>query len=147
MHWKEQYQHCVNCYEMFDVRESEARKTTARLTEFGDVNVGSARGPRMATSDNDGDTSDSVTEPNGPSGDCVYHDGYLNVDDEEDQWADHDEDCHGTIDSMELRKEYPEKYVWDCCDDIGNVPGCKRNWHQQGPKLRYYAQLQKADGM
>ena len=45
----------------------------------------------------------------------VHHPGELEPDYDEDCWADHDEECHGDIDSNELRREYPDGYIWDCC--------------------------------
>lgn len=36
-----------------------------------------------------------------------------------DFWADHDEDCHGPIDTQENRRDHPEGFQWDCCDTSG----------------------------
>ncbi|KAK5938109.1 hypothetical protein PMZ80_009698 [Knufia obscura] len=127
--WKDRYVHCVNCYEMFDVVENERSKNIVH-----------------EELELDGE-SDANASSHNHYGNCIYHDGYLEVDDESDFWADHDEDCHGTIDSMELRKEFPEGYTWDCCGESGDAEGCKRKWHQAGSVLKYYAQLQKADGI
>jgi hypothetical protein len=53
------------------------------------------------------------------------------VDDESDIWADHDEDCHGIIDSEEMRKEFPEGFRWDCCDQAGDGErGCSYARHE-----------------
>jgi len=49
--------------------------------------------------------------------------GEMYADDEGDFWADHDEDCHGVID--DLKDEYPEGFIWDCCDKHGDEPGCR----------------------
>ncbi|KAH7014231.1 uncharacterized protein B0I36DRAFT_369210 [Microdochium trichocladiopsis] len=51
-------------------------------------------------------------------------------DDEGDFWADHDEDCHGIIDSKELREEYPDGYLWTCCGETGSHPGCQIGPHK-----------------
>ena len=40
-----------------------------------------------------------------------HHPGDLEPDFEDDSWADHDEECHGTIDSNWCRREYPDGYV------------------------------------
>lgn len=40
----------------------------------------------------------------------------MEVDDDSYVWADHDESCHGTIDSDFCRKEYPAEFTWTCCD-------------------------------
>ncbi|KAJ4397843.1 hypothetical protein N0V93_002080 [Gnomoniopsis smithogilvyi] len=60
---------------------------------------------------------------------CRYHSGSLEVDDSDDGWADHDEDCHGTIDTDEMRMEFPEGFVWDCCGKPGYRLGCTRGYH------------------
>ncbi|CAI6340737.1 unnamed protein product [Periconia digitata] len=52
---------------------------------------------------------------------CAWHAGDLEPDYEAEFWADHDEDCHGVIDSDELRKEYPEGYTWSCYEQRGDV--------------------------
>lgn len=59
--------------------------------------------------------------------------GELEVDHEGDFWADHDEDCHGTIDTAEMRVEYPEGFIWDCCDELGDSEGCTVGKHEADP--------------
>ena len=56
-----------------------------------------------------------------------YHPGSLEVIDEE--WPDHDERCHGRIDTKTNRTEYPEGFGWSCCGQQGTFSeGCtKRN--------------------
>ncbi|KAL8364875.1 hypothetical protein RB595_003926 [Gaeumannomyces hyphopodioides] len=66
---------------------------------------------------------------------CVWHDGETEPDHDGDFWADHDEDCHGTIDSEWARKEFPEGFIWNCCDEIGaDAEGCQIGAHV--PKSR-----------
>ena len=56
-----------------------------------------------------------------------------------DFWADHDEDCHGEVDTDQMRKESPHGFIWTCCNIHGgggvelgkkepeeNVEGCNR---------------------
>ncbi|KAK0648528.1 hypothetical protein B0T16DRAFT_491305 [Cercophora newfieldiana] len=65
---------------------------------------------------------------------CRYHNGYLAPDYDSDFWADHDEDCHGTIDSDFCRKAYPGGFVWDCCDAHGDEEGgCRMSRHEADP--------------
>ncbi|PNP56209.1 hypothetical protein THARTR1_03734 [Trichoderma harzianum] len=64
---------------------------------------------------------------------CVYHDGELEVYEDDDFWADHDEDCHGIIDSDEMREEFPEGFKWSCCNETGEAKGCQRGRHQADP--------------
>lgn len=61
---------------------------------------------------------------------CVFHPEMSEPDDESDFWADHDENCHGTIDSDWCRKEYPEELIYPCCDRDLNSTGCVRGYHQ-----------------
>ncbi|CAN9188491.1 unnamed protein product [Alternaria alternata] len=61
---------------------------------------------------------------------CEWHDGSQEVDWDGDFWADHDERCHGTIDTEEMRKEYPGGFLWDCCDKPGDASGCKSSRHR-----------------
>ncbi|KAI0454731.1 hypothetical protein F5B21DRAFT_473958 [Xylaria acuta] len=70
---------------------------------------------------------------------CRYHDGDLEVDDDGDFWADHDEDCHGPIDTDENRVQYPEGFVWSCCGKVGYRGGCTRGRHDatSGPRGKY----------
>ena len=63
--------------------------------------------------------------------------GNLDVDDSEDFWADHDEDCHGIIDTDEMREEFPDGFIWDCCEELGSAKGCTVGRHHAADeKLR-----------
>lgn len=48
-------------------------------------------------------------------------------------WADHDERCHGPIDTADMREKYPDGFEWTCCGDLGSAGGCKRGRHQADP--------------
>ncbi|KAG8626355.1 hypothetical protein KVT40_005300 [Elsinoe batatas] len=67
---------------------------------------------------------------------CRWHDGELEVDWDGDFWADHDEDCHGTIDTEDMREEYPEGFTWSCCDEPGGSEGCQVGEHEGGREVR-----------
>jgi len=54
-----------------------------------------------------------------------HHDGELEVDYNADTWADWDERCHGDIDTNSMRREYPEGFIWSCCEKRGDERGCK----------------------
>lgn len=47
-----------------------------------------------------------------------------------DVWADHDERCHGTIDTVEMRKDMPEGFEWSCCEEAGDAEGCMITKHE-----------------
>lgn len=54
----------------------------------------------------------------------------MDVDDEDDFWADHDENCHGEIDTEDMRKEYPEGFRWSCRQELGDKEGCHTGPHR-----------------
>jgi hypothetical protein len=41
-----------------------------------------------------------------------------------ESFVDWDEDVHGTIDSVEIQQEYPENFLWTCCERDGTSYGC-----------------------
>jgi hypothetical protein len=49
--------------------------------------------------------------------------GYTVPDYEGDFWTDHDENCHGVIDTDDMREEYPEGFIWTCCEKSGDEEG------------------------
>lgn len=58
--------------------------------------------------------------------------------DHDDTWADWDENCHGTMDTDENREEWPEGFVWDCCEKDGTAPGCTKGhrYAVEGKRVR-----------
>ncbi|KAK3291413.1 uncharacterized protein B0H64DRAFT_435768 [Chaetomium fimeti] len=68
---------------------------------------------------------------------CKYHDGELEPDYDGDFWADHDERCHGVIDTDRMREDFPDGFVWDCCEKLGSEPGCRRGYHESHPDKKY----------
>ncbi|GAP87379.1 hypothetical protein SAMD00023353_2700310 [Rosellinia necatrix] len=60
---------------------------------------------------------------------CTYHDGDLEEDSDSDVWADHDENCHGPIDTVENRMDFPEGFIWSCCQKLGHRRGCTKGRH------------------
>ncbi|KAF7586147.1 hypothetical protein BBP40_009402 [Aspergillus hancockii] len=48
-----------------------------------------------------------------------------------DFFVDHDEACHGVIDSDEMRKEYPEGFIYECCERNGEQEPCTTDWHRE----------------
>lgn len=51
-------------------------------------------------------------------------------------FVDHDEGCHGPMDSADNRRAYPENFDWSCCDATGDAIGCVRGMHEAGRKRR-----------
>lgn len=45
-------------------------------------------------------------------------------------WDDWDEGCFGEQDTEENREEYPDGFIWSCCDKDGTHPGCTRGPHR-----------------
>ncbi|KAJ5833773.1 hypothetical protein N7474_002084 [Penicillium riverlandense] len=71
---------------------------------------------------------------------CFYHSDYNAPD--YDAFVDHDEDCHGTIDSDEMRKEFPENFIYECCGRNLTEEPCENDWHREKatfkkPKIEY----------
>ena len=60
----------------------------------------------------------------------------LDEDDENDFWADWDEACHGEMDTDFNREEYPEGFVWSCCQGRGDAKGCMMTAHEQSKAKR-----------
>ncbi|KXJ90531.1 hypothetical protein Micbo1qcDRAFT_205365 [Microdochium bolleyi] len=68
---------------------------------------------------------------------CRSHDGTLDVDTESNFWddifaerPDPHTNPHAEADSEEYRKEYPEGYIWSCCNRNGTKRGCKLRAHR-----------------
>jgi hypothetical protein len=57
----------------------------------------------------------------------------MEVDYDADTWADHDENCHGPLDTKSNRRDYPEGFEWSCCDNSGDAPGCEETTHEPTP--------------
>ena len=53
--------------------------------------------------------------------------GDLKPDWDSDIWADHDEDCRGRIEDQ--KDDFPEGFVWDCCNRHGDEQGCRIGTH------------------
>ncbi|MCJ1391949.1 hypothetical protein MMC18_004816 [Xylographa bjoerkii] len=67
--------------------------------------------------------------------------GILDVDWDSDIWADHDENCHGPVDTEENKEEYPEGFIWDCCEKRGAAEGCKIGWHKDKARTKTEANI------
>mmetsp|Transcript_25238 Transcript_25238/g.49153 ORF Transcript_25238/g.49153 Transcript_25238/m.49153 type:complete len:198 (-) Transcript_25238:664-1257(-) len=80
----------------------------------------------LDSSDDPGSEDSQHDSNEGP----MHHPGVLEVN--YDNWPDHDERCHGVIDSNALRREYPENYVWSCCNSDGDTEGCTKG---EGPSI------------
>ena len=82
---------------------------------------------------------------------CSYHPGVLNtysssphgrygclagslvINRKSHGWADWDEDVHGPMDSYENRRDYPENFMWSCCEKAGDdKSGCEDVPHSVG---------------
>lgn len=61
--------------------------------------------------------------------------GDLEENAESSTWDDWDEQCHGPWDTTENRKEFPEGFIWNCCDGDGSAKGCKIGRHVEEDQL------------
>lgn len=55
--------------------------------------------------------------------------------DDSDVWWDWDEG-QGPMDTEENRDEYPEGFLYPCCEADGNSDPCKPRYHEAAPKKR-----------
>jgi hypothetical protein len=60
--------------------------------------------------------------------------GRKELDSMSDFWADHDEDCHGDMESFSNDVDYAEEFVWTCCREYGDADGCKYTTHKPSTK-------------
>jgi hypothetical protein len=107
------------------VRSREADTTAAgsdayRLLKQQRVERGGGGGGGGGESEDDDDDDDDSDDDN----DEWHHSGELEVNDDAGTWDDHDEGCHGTIDSNSMRREFPEGFTWSCCGASGDAQGC-----------------------
>ncbi|CZR59438.1 uncharacterized protein PAC_09330 [Phialocephala subalpina] len=72
---------------------------------------------------------------NNEKGDCLWHTGMKENDYEADVWADHDPQCHGPYSDFEDDYEMASGFIWSCCDEEGNNPGCKSTKHKASVNL------------
>ncbi|KAF8847874.1 hypothetical protein BDZ45DRAFT_606751 [Acephala macrosclerotiorum] len=72
---------------------------------------------------------------NNEKGDCLWHTGTKEVDYEADVWDDHDPQCHGPYSDFEDDYEMASGFVWNCCDEQGDNPGCKSTKHKASINL------------
>jgi hypothetical protein len=61
---------------------------------------------------------------------CVYHPGYKTIDNEGEHWCDWDEECHGSISSLEDDPDHADGFMWSCCEGPLDHPGCKTGRHE-----------------
>ena len=84
--------------------------------------LGSADGCKKGSGDGIAELYATSPEPELDEEDRL-HPGKLEVD--YDGWPDHDERCHGPIDTKANRREHPDGFVWSCCGAQGTfAEGC-----------------------
>ncbi|PMD36423.1 hypothetical protein L207DRAFT_637519 [Hyaloscypha variabilis F] len=54
----------------------------------------------------------------------------IQVNNEDDFWADYDEPCHGYIDDLMDELDFQDGFKWSCCDELGDAEGCKWTKHK-----------------
>jgi hypothetical protein len=68
--------------------------------------------------------------------------GELELYEDDDFWADWDEP-HGYRDTEYNRKEYPEGFLWSCCEEQGDAKGCRTDSHQ--PRAAKRSRIESPD--
>ncbi|KAI3343368.1 hypothetical protein F4824DRAFT_6230 [Ustulina deusta] len=76
-------------------------------------------------------------EDDNPSDACRHHPGNLDVNEEASVWEDWEDWRDGDQDSEESKTEYPEGYIWDCCQRSGESAGCALGSHEGSYKKPY----------
>ncbi|EKD16525.1 hypothetical protein MBM_04994 [Drepanopeziza brunnea f. sp. 'multigermtubi' MB_m1] len=56
---------------------------------------------------------------------CTRHRGEKTVDCCSDFWADHDERCHGRMESLNNDPDWVGGFMWSCCEAPIDAPGCE----------------------
>lgn len=61
------------------------------------------------------------------------------LDSDSSVWYDHDEKTWGDPDTDFNREEYPEGFLWDCCEKRGDAKGCTSARHEvvSGKRRKY----------
>ncbi|GMH64178.1 hypothetical protein TL16_g03903 [Triparma laevis f. inornata] len=102
-----------------DDAEGDARGAPRlRLDPINSGNMGKGKGNaeepiELLSSDDDDDKSEPEER---------HHPGELEP--AEDGFVDWDDECHGDRYSNAIKREYPDEYVWDCCNQRGSSVGC-----------------------
>lgn len=81
--------------------------TRPRQEDVIDLTADTPEKRRKVAEDDSDDEEEPDSGSDSDSGEW-HHPGEMEPDYEGDSWADHDEDCHGTINSNALRREYPD---------------------------------------
>ncbi|KAK4198048.1 hypothetical protein QBC40DRAFT_332135 [Triangularia verruculosa] len=68
-------------------------------------------------------------EADNKEGACCFHTGNCYVDEDASVWGDWVVEELGYMDAPGNIEEYPEGFVWDCCNSQANGPGCKSGKH------------------
>jgi hypothetical protein len=56
--------------------------------------------------------------------------GEKELESDADFWADHDENCHGEMDSLIDDPDFADGFVWTCCEMQGSAPPCRTTKHR-----------------
>ncbi|KAI4722705.1 hypothetical protein E4T48_00990 [Aureobasidium sp. EXF-10727] len=101
---RQRYAMCENCKQEFDVTENEKDSCQYHDDLFSLL-------PRI------------------PPMPFTQIPGELSVDTQSSTWDDWDQRCYGTIDN-DLFDEYPEGFIWECCNESGDAEGCVIHAHE-----------------
>ncbi|KAH6990974.1 hypothetical protein BKA56DRAFT_667489 [Ilyonectria sp. MPI-CAGE-AT-0026] len=64
---------------------------------------------------------------------CVQCDSPFYKEDNVQRACRYHPDVHGTWDTPENQEEYPEGFMWTCCDKAGDASGCTKGNHEAHP--------------
>ncbi|EJP70596.1 uncharacterized protein BBA_00226 [Beauveria bassiana ARSEF 2860] len=61
---------------------------------------------------------------------CHYHPGTRWADESNEAWEDHFVNTDGPMETEENMEDWPDAFVWDCCQKTGSARGCKVGQHR-----------------
>ncbi|KAI0805269.1 hypothetical protein GGR55DRAFT_286401 [Xylaria sp. FL0064] len=61
---------------------------------------------------------------------CRHHPGEMEENDEVREDMDEWPSVYDARSIQEDKEDYPEGYIWDCCEEAGDAPGCSLGWHE-----------------
>ncbi|CAG8955515.1 hypothetical protein HYFRA_00009467 [Hymenoscyphus fraxineus] len=70
--------------------------------------------------------------------DCLRHPGVKEIDWDGDYWADYDDRSHGDPYSFIDDPDYAEGFIYSCCEQLSDQPGCEPTRHEAAVIVESY---------
>ncbi|KAK4198049.1 hypothetical protein QBC40DRAFT_267086 [Triangularia verruculosa] len=123
---------------VFCAKNEEARDTIAEHLSFVQFHCSSSTAPdskeQKVNAPSDLELCEKCEclyfEEDNEEGECWFHDGNCEPNDESSVWDDWEDWREGPVDDPKNRYEYPEGFLWDCCNKQADAEGCKNGKHR-----------------